>query len=243
MAKKRKILTVIPARGGSKGIRRKNIRELNGHPLIYYAIRAAQNSQMVDNLIVSTDDEEIAEVASSCGARIPFLRPPELSTDNTTLILVMKHALQYFAEKGESFDAVMSLQPTNPLLKTITIDAVINRFHDRCCPAVATVSQVQNGHPYVAKRMTGQHGDQVEDFIEVPKDAVLFPRQKRETAYYFNGAIYLRDRELVENFQGRDYGLGKLPVVVKMDSVESIDINEMLDLKLAETIMREMQDD
>ncbi len=238
MVSGRKILTVIPARGGSKGIKRKNIRDLNGRPLIYYAIEAAKGARHLGRLIVSTDDEEIAEIAKSCGAEIPFLRPRDLAADTTTLILVMRHALHFFDGRGERFDAVLSLQPTSPFIKSSTIDAAIEKFHATHCEAVATVTRVRHGHPYVSKRLIGPDNDQIENFVRIPDGAVLFPRQRREPAYYFNGALYLRDRNLIENFSGRDWGLGLAPRVVVMDAFESVDIDEMIDLKLAETIAR-----
>lgn len=239
MKRKRKILTVIPARGGSKGITRKNIRPLAGRPLVSYVIEAATKAKLVERLIVSTDDTEIADVARSFGADIPFMRPPEVATDTTTLILVMRHALQYFDNKGERYDAVLSLQPTSPLIKPQTIDRIIDKFHETECEAAATVSRVSHGHPYVSKRLIGENKDQIESFVQVPEGAVLFPRQKREPAYCYNGAIYLRDRKLVDNFSGRDWGLGKDPRVVIMDSYESVDIDEMVDLITAEAIINE----
>lgn len=238
MASNRKILTVIPARGGSKGIKRKNIRDLSGRPLISYAVEAAKAASNIERLIVSTDDKEIAEIAKSYGAEIPFLRPQELATDTTTLILVMRHALHFFDGRGERFDAVLSLQPTSPFIKSSTIDTAIEKFHSSHCEAVATITRVRHGHPHVCKRLIGTDNDQIEEFVQIPDDVVLFPRQKREPAYYFNGALYLRDRNLIENFSGRDWGLGRSPRVVVMDAFESVDIDEMIDLKLAETIAR-----
>lgn len=238
--KKRKILTVIPARGGSKGIKRKNIQMLNGHPLVSYSIKAAKSASKVEKVIVSTDDTEIAEIANSYGAETPFIRPKKYATDTTTLILVMRHALAYFDSIGEKFDAVLSLQPTNPLIKPANIDEAIDKFHATDCQAVASIAKVGHGHPYVCKRLVG---DRIENFVTPPKDAILFPRQKREPAYYFNGAMYLRDRVLIENFNGRDWGLGSDPRVVEMDHFESIDIDEMIDLKVADVIIREQNNE
>ncbi len=241
MAYARKILTVIPARGGSRGIKHKNLRALNAMPLISYMIEAAKAARHVGKLIVSTDDEDIARIAESYGAEIPFIRPPELATGTTTLILVMRHALHFFDKHQVRFDAVMSLQPTSPFIKSSTIDAAIEKFHVADCEAVATVCRVRHGHPYVCKRLIGSENDEIEDFVQVPEGAVLFPRQKREPAYYFTGAIYLRDRKLIKNFKGRDYGLGKHPRVIITDVFESVDIDEMMDLKIANAILQDAE--
>ena len=108
------ILILIPARGGSVGIPRKNIKSLNGEPLISYVIKAALNSKYDLDVIVSTDDQKIADIATKYGAKAPFLRPKEISGSNSTLILTSKHALEYFSSKGTHYDAVLSLQPTAP---------------------------------------------------------------------------------------------------------------------------------
>jgi len=238
MNKRRKILTVIPARGGSKGIAHKNIVELAGKPLIEYTIEATLAARNLDRVIVSTDDPRIADTARNFGVEIPFLRPPELSTGKITLILVMRHALEFFDKRGESFDAVLSLQPTSPLLKTSTIEAVVEKFHSKRCDAVATLARMREAHPYTAKRLKGREMDEVENFVDIPEGANLFPRQKREPAFYFSGAIYLRDRSLIENFKGHTYGLGDHPSVVVIDDDEAVDINEPLDLELAEILLR-----
>ena len=110
------ILAIIPARGGSKGIPRKNIRDFAGYPLIAWSIAAAKQSELVTRVIVSTDDEEIASVARECGAETPFLRPPEFAQDNTTDLPVFEHALQWL-EEHENYqpEIVIQLRPTSPV--------------------------------------------------------------------------------------------------------------------------------
>jgi CMP-N-acetylneuraminic acid synthetase len=232
----RSILTVIPARGGSKGVPRKNITPVGGKPLIGYAIESALAAGGLGRVIVSTDDEEIASVARSFGAEVPFLRPPELSTGSVTLIYVMRHALKFFDARGERYDAVLSFQPTCPFIRPETLDRVVDNFHRKNRQAVATVARMRDGHPYTAKRLVGPDLDDLEDFVAIPEGAVLFPRQKREAAYYFSGAVYLRDRALIESYEGHSYGLGDNPGAVVVDSVEAVDINEPLDLDYAEAV-------
>ncbi|UZP66658.1 acylneuraminate cytidylyltransferase family protein [Desulfovibrio mangrovi] len=226
----RKVLAVIPARGGSKGIPRKNIIDIDGKPLVAYSIEAALNAKNIDKVIVSTDDEEIAAIAKSYGAEVPFLRPPELSGDNITLAYVVLHALQWYDERGEVFDAVMSLQPTAPLISSQTLTDVVSLFHAKNAKAVTTVCKAPT-HPYLAKRLL--EDQEIEAFVAPPPGAVLFPRQKREPAYVINGAVYLRDRELLENLEANSYNLGSKPYAVVMSSEESVDVNEPFDLNIA----------
>lgn len=110
-------LCVIPARGGSKRIPRKNIKEFNGKPIIQYSIEAAQKSECFDMVVVSTDDDEIAEIALSLGAQVPFTRPGNLSNDHATTVPVIKHAIDWFENKGQQFDYVCCIYPTAPLIK------------------------------------------------------------------------------------------------------------------------------
>src|SRR5438876_12240495 len=106
------VLGVIPARGGSKGIARKNVRLLGGKPLLQYSAEAALASRRLTHLAVTTDDEDIARVARRCGVDVPFLRPAELAQDSTPMLPVIQHALRWFADRGSCFDAVCLLQPT-----------------------------------------------------------------------------------------------------------------------------------
>jgi CMP-N-acetylneuraminic acid synthetase len=127
MVNKPKVLALIPARGGSKGIPRKNIRDFAGYPLIAYSIKAALQSQAVTRTIVSTDDEEIAAVAREYGAETPFLRPEEFSLDNTTDLPVFQHALKWL-EEHENYcpDVVVHLRPTSPIRPLTCVDDAVN---------------------------------------------------------------------------------------------------------------------
>lgn len=236
--KDRKILTVIPARGGSKGIQRKNICLIDGRPLIYYPIKAAQKSKKVDRFIISTDNEEIAEIAKSFGVEVPFMRPTKLAVDYTTLIHVMKHTLDFFDAKGEFYDAILSLQATTPLISPEIIDEVISKFNAKKCKAVVTVSKIRHGHPYLSKRIIGKDNDELIDFVDVPKNIELYPRQKRETAYYCNGAVFLRDRGLLEKMDTRTNCLGQNPTAVIMEDKQSVNIDDIIDMKIAEYLLQ-----
>jgi CMP-N-acetylneuraminic acid synthetase len=112
---KNKIIAIIPARGGSKGLPRKNIKLLLGKPLVAWTIEQAKNSKYVNKVVVSTEDKEIAEISRGYGAEVPFLRPKELARDDSPTIDAILHALNWFEESGEYFDIVVLLEPTSPL--------------------------------------------------------------------------------------------------------------------------------
>ena len=126
MVKKPEVLAIIPARGGSKGIPRKNIKDFAGYPLIAYSILAGLRSKLVTRTIVSTDDEEIAAVAREWGAETPFLRPDEFARDNTTDLPVYKHALEWLYEhEGYRPDVVVQLRPTSPIRPLTCVDDAV----------------------------------------------------------------------------------------------------------------------
>jgi CMP-N-acetylneuraminic acid synthetase len=228
----RKILGVILARGGSKGVPRKNIRELGGKPLIQYIFEAARKSKYITKLIMSTEDEEIANVGKSIGIEVAFMRPAELATDNATGISVIKHALKFFDDTGFKADGVFSLQPTNPFTSTQTIDIAVELWLDKGCDSVTTIAKVNSGHPYITKRL--KEDNVIENFSSIPEGISMHIRQDREKAYYMTGALYLRSRSLVEAENMDSHYLGKDSRAVVVDEIEAIDINTLFDFEFAE---------
>lgn len=137
-----KVLGLIPARGGSKGVPRKNIRELCGKPLLQYAAESSLKARRLSRVILSTDDLEIAEVGRRCGLEVPFMRPPELSADDTPMLPVVQHAVRWMEDNGASFDAVCLLQPTNPLRRPEDIDACVELLETTSADSVVTLLSV-----------------------------------------------------------------------------------------------------
>ena len=234
--KLRRILTVIPARSGSKGVKDKNIRKLNGKPLIGHAIEKALSINRLSKVIISTDSLEYAEIAESYGAEVPFIRPAELADSSTRLHHVMKHALDFFDRIGEKFDAVLSLQPTVPLITTNTLEELIRKFDSQDCKAVGTASEIRQGHPYLAKLLSGPAEDTAEDFIRLEKGIVRYPRQKRPFLVFFNGAAFLRDRCLLEEMNEDENCMGDGPKVLMMSDLESLNIDEEFDFDLIKAV-------
>lgn len=234
---KKKILAVIPARGGSKGVPGKNIRVFGGRPLISYIIDSAKQSEYIDELIVSTDDERIAEISKSFGADVPFLRPGDLATDTALLKPVLKHALDYFDKLGFEADCVLSLQPTDPFIETKTIDDAIGLWLKTNCDSVTTIAEFSRGHPYIAKRL--KRDNVIEAFCSIPENEDLSRRQTRERAYYLTGGLYLRSRRLMvcETEKGDFHCLGKDARGIVVSEIESVDINSEFDALLVEFII------
>ena len=217
-----RVLAVIPARGGSKGVPGKNTRPLAGIPLIAHTIRAAAESRLT-RTIVSTDDDDIARVAREYGADVPFLRPPELATDSAKSIDVMRHALH---EIDEDYDALMMLQPTTPMRQSSHIDESLALLEGSGADSVISVVDVEGHHPARMKYIRdGRLVDPV--FCEAVENQ---PRQELEPMYIRNGAIYLSRTFVIRagGFKGRDCR----PLVMSAEC--SINIDTELDFALVE---------
>ena len=229
------VLAVIPARGGSKSIPRKNIKLLAGKPLIAWTIEAALQSQMLARVIVSTDDPEIAQIAREWGAETPFLRPPELARDDSSSISVVLHTLQWLEEQ-EHFSPVnvLLLQPTSPFRNSHDICEAIALAETRQARAVVSVSEAEK-HPYVCKRILSD-GTLV-DFVA--SDLAYQRRQDFPPAYALNGAIYLNQCESLV----RDHTFlpeGTLAYI--MQAQRSLDIDTPWDWCLAELILKDQHE-
>jgi len=185
------LLAIIPARGGSKGIPRKNLALLDGKPLLQYSIEAARSSIAVDEILLSTDDEEIAELGLSCGLNLSYRRPIELAQDDTSMIDTLEHALRWFeSASGRLPTDLMLLQPTSPLRLSSDIDGAANLLHSSGALSVVSVHAMRE-HPCdcIVKNEEGW-----EYLVEPPTKAVR--RQDYPSGHYFiNGAIYLSGAE------------------------------------------------
>jgi CMP-N,N'-diacetyllegionaminic acid synthase len=220
---------IIPARGGSKGVPKKNIRQINGLPLIQYTIESALKSSCLQQVIVSTDSEEIASIAKSIGANVPFIRPAELATDEASSIDVLKHAIKEVENLGTSVDHIMLLQPTSPLRTNKQIEEAHNIYTKNGHIPIVSVCKTQS-HPYIMKRIKERF---LEDFIEKPSH--MTRRQDFPELYELNGAIYITKKENVQS--GFIYrGNCCLPYI--MDFESSLDIDEELDFFIAEAILK-----
>jgi CMP-N-acetylneuraminic acid synthetase len=227
-----RVVAVITARGGSKGIPGKNIAKVGGKPLIAWTIDAALSSSTLSRVLVSTDSREIAQVAVDCGAEVPFIRPAELATDEAPHIAVLEHAVQWLAEESHPLpDYLMTLQPTSPLRTASDIDRAVGiaEAHE----AMAVVSVCETGHhPYLAKTVT-QEGT-LTDFIR--KDVESLRRQDLPPVYALNGAIYLNRTESIRKDRTL---LPKGTYAYIMPPERSLDIDAPWDLYLADLVLRD----
>ena len=198
-----RVLGVIPARGGSKGVPRKNIKMLGGKPLIAWTIEVCAASKRLTRTVVSTDDEEIAQIAREYGGDVPFMRPDDLATDSAASIAVMRHAVEAVEADGdEHYDAMVMLQPTTPFRTTGDIDSSLEILEKTGCDSVISVNDV-GGH--LPARMKYLQGDKLIDppFCEEIENQ---PRQELQSMYIRNGAIYATRRDVLMggSFKGKD---------------------------------------
>lgn len=203
-----------------------------------YAIQTAKSMTAQCKVIVSTDSEEYKEIATKEGAECPFTRPSELADSKTRLHHVLKHALMFFDDEGIKFDAVLSIQATCPLLSSSTLNKMVEKFSDPSCMAVGTISEIRQGHPYLAKILSGENGDVAQDFIELARGVPRYPRQVRPPLYFFNGAAFLRDRKLLDDIDEDTNCLGTDPRTVKTDDRESMNIDEEFDFEMIELLLQ-----
>ncbi|MBU6324737.1 MAG: acylneuraminate cytidylyltransferase family protein [Bacteroidetes bacterium] len=184
----RNILAIIPARSGSKGVKDKNIRILDGKPLLWYSVQAAQECPYIHTTLVSTDSERYAEVARECGAEVPWLRPAELSADTTASIDVVIHALEYYLQQGKHFDAVCLLQPTTPLRQKGSLIGAVERF--LTLDADALVSVVPVPHEYNPHWLFEPDAQGLLHIATGEKE-IIKRRQELPPAFMRDGSIYL----------------------------------------------------
>ncbi len=229
MYKNKKVLIVIPARGGSKRLPGKNIRKLNGKPLISYAIRAAIGSKFADRIVVSTDDKKIAEVAKKYGAEVPFFRPAELASDKALPQHALGHAVKFFQENYNfKPDLIVMIQPTSPLVQSSDIDEAVKKMIDKKKNTCVSVSEKPQRPEWMydlnKEELFIKNKPIVQRSQELPKLGVL------------NGAVYVMKYN----------SLMKKGILIDNSSVclhimpreRSVDIDELFDFELAEFLMK-----
>ena len=220
-----KFLAIIPARGGSKGIPKKNIKEMAGKPLIQYTIGAAQKSR-IDKIVVSTDDNEIRKVVEKLGVDV-IMRPDELAQDSTPTLPVLLDVVEKLEEK---FDAVVTLQPTSPLRKPQHIDDALSLFEkdEKADSLVSVVEVPHNCSPSSIMEMEGEY------IVPVEKENIILRRQDKPVFWARNGAaLYITRIEKLKDFI---WGGDTIPY--PMSKLESLDIDDMEDWLIVESILK-----
>lgn len=226
-----KVLGIIPARGGSKGIKKKNLAPLVGKPLIAYSIESALAANSLHRTIVSTDSEEIAEVCKALGADVPFMRPAVLAQDDTPTLPVIQHALDTLQD---TFDAVMILQPTSPFRSPADIDAAVEMLAANAdADSVISVVKVGDNHPARMKLIR-------DGWLVDPSFAEETEGQRRQDLpemFLRNGAIYLTRTEVIMKQNSLK---GKRSLAYVMPELRSVNIDSEMDLLVAKAVAEMM---
>ena len=229
---KKNILAVITARGGSKTIPKKNIVNVGGKPLIAWTIEVALKSRLLDRVIVSTDDQEIAEISKKWGADVPFIRPTILAKDDTPHIPVLIHSVKWLEAKEKIIpDSIMLLQPTLPFRKTEDIDNAINLLYKKKADSVVSVCRAFN-HPYLVKYVLSD--GKLKDFIKPPEG--YLSKQNLPKVYVLNGAVYIVKRDILIN-KKTFYTNNTYAYIMPQE--RSLDIDTKWELFLADLILKE----
>ncbi len=186
MIEKKKILAIIPARGGSKGLPGKNIKPLLGKPLIAWTIEQAKQSKYIDEIFVSTESSEIAKISDTFGVHVPILRPDKLAEDGSKSIDVIEHVIEYFGTNTMFFDLVVLLEPTSPLRESQDIDnAILRLINTKDAESIVGVCKSESAHPSFSVII--ENG-----FIKpYEKDYNTLRRQEIKDIYFFEGSLYL----------------------------------------------------
>lgn len=231
MLKNKKIVAIIPARGGSKRVPRKNLKLLANKPLIAYAIEAALKSKYLDRIIVSTEDEEIASVARKYGAEVPFMRPEELATDAATSLNMLQHAVG-FLEDNENYraDLITLIQPTSPLVLPDDIDRTIEKSVEMDSNSCTTICEISERPEWMYLMDNGR----LKLFIEQKKQETR--TQYLPKIFRLTGAVYVIKRNVLMEM-GKILDNNDLSAVI-MDKERSIDIGEPIDFEIAEALLR-----
>lgn len=234
-----RVLGLVPARGGSKGVLRKNIRLLCGKPLLQYTAEAALAARRLSRIILSTEDEEIAEVGRRCGLEVPFMRPPEFARDDTPTIPVLQDVVRKLEKAGDRYDAVLTLQPTHPLRRPEDIDGAIELLERSGADSVLSFLSIGGKHPAHMKLIDpdGWVIDRSKWITDSPF-AEQFegqPRQQLSQLYLREGSIYLTRRDVLME-QSSVSGRNCQAWIISQD--RACDIDTSFDLFLAEQLLK-----
>lgn len=229
-----KILALIPARGGSKGIPKKNIRPLYGKPLIAWTIEQAQQSKHISRIFVSTDDAEIAAIAEKYGVEVPFLRPEEFSRDNSPTADAIIHTVDNLEKLGEQYDLIVLLEPTSPLRKMRDIDNAIETFLKNIdeVDSLVSVGEVHLENPHIMKL--------IENNLVIPffkTDQKYYQRQQLPAIYFPYGVIYLSK---IQAFRMHHTFYQKKTFAYQIERWQNYEIDDIYDFYCVETILKHM---
>ena len=227
-----KILAIIPARSGSKGLPGKNYKTLLGKPLVTWSIEAARLAPSIDSIILSTDDQKIADIGEGAGARIPFIRPLDLSSDTSSSIDVVLHALDFLEATGESYDIVVLLEPTSPQRDSNDIEQALQLLIKTGARAAVGVTQAEGSHPDFIYRMQGDF--KLDPFIKKAESRHI-RRQDIEPLYLLEGSIYI---SFVESLREHQSFYHQNTIGYEVPKWKSLEIDDLDDFIMVEALLR-----
>ncbi len=232
MYKDKSFIAIIPARCGSKGLPNKNIKELNGKPLIAWSIETALSCEYIDEVMVTTDSEEYAKIAESYGAKVPFIRPAEYATDIASRKDVIEHTINFYRESNTHFDYIVFLEPTSPLRTYSDIKIAIERLinDEKGAESIVGVCELESFHPeFLIKLENG-----FLDFLNASQKSKVLRRQELKPFYFYEGSLYISKlNSYLEKEFYHDKTLGY--IVPKWKSLE---VDDLEDLVMIEAIMK-----
>ncbi len=233
MIEGKRVLALVPARRGSKGLPLKNVRPLNGKPLLVWPIEAARASRHVDRVVISTDDAGFAELARSAGADAPFLRPAELATDMAPSIGFILHALDALEASGDAYDILVMLEPTSPLTEASDVDAALATLIERSADAdaIVGVTPLVSAHPAFAVRLDDRG---LMRPFSAPSFGQLPRRQDIEPLYALDGSLYVSTVAALRRENGFYHGR-TLPYVTPR--YKSFEVDDLVDFICIEALL------
>jgi CMP-N-acetylneuraminic acid synthetase len=226
-----KILGIIPARGGSKGIPDKNLKELAGKALLAYTADAARASGVIDRLVLSTDSEAIAELGKSLDIEVPFMRPAELAVDEAAMLPVLQHAVKELENDGWKAEIIVLLQPTSPLRKASHIRSAVEKLKNEDCDSVVSVVEIPD--LFSPQKALREQEGQLQFWLDEGRE--IMRRQQLETAYAREGTVYVFWRDVLME-KDSIYGEKCLPLVLSDE--ESLNLDTTEDWQLAEAKLK-----
>lgn len=227
-----RVLAIIPARGGSKGVPGKNIKLLSGKPLIEYTTEVALQSKLLTKVLVSSDDDKIIEVAKNTGVEVPFKRPSNLSEDATPTLPVIKHALAYYKNIGEEFDAVCLLQTTSPFRTVEFLDQALEKFITSNTDSLVSVKEVPHEfNPHWTFKLNEQGNLK----IATGENEIITRRQDLPKAYHRDGSIYITKTSIIEKENSL---YGSIISYVESPKEFYVNIDTMEDWRKAELVLK-----
>lgn len=233
--KKQRVIAVIAAKGCSKRLPEKNLKSLLGKPLIAHTILQALGSKLIDKIVVSTEDKEIAIISKKFGAEVPFKRPKFLTRDKYSTIDVILHAIEWFEKKGESFDLVVSLEPTSPLRKSSDIDKAIEKLLKNFNNADSLVSlgKVHLENPFILKKI---ENGKVKPFLGDSKRVNIFNQKELPETFFPYGVVYVSKISIFKK-QKTFYQSRTIPFFI--ERWQNYEIDDLYDFACVEAILKE----